>query len=143
MVCVSGTVRDHARRAYRCHPLAYEAYEEQVVPRFRTSPRRDPATLADVGRVALWHRVGTLAVGESSVIVVVSSPHRHMAFEAARFGIDALKATAPIWKKEAWAGGEQADWALTAQDIGELAPAAQPSAPEPPPAAGPGHRPEN
>ena len=49
-----------------------------------------------------------LELGESSVIVVVSAPHRGEAFEAARFAIDALKLSAPIWKHEVWKGG--ADW---------------------------------
>jgi molybdopterin synthase catalytic subunit len=49
------------------------------------------------------------------VLVVVSAPHRSEAFEAARFGIDALKATVPIWKREAWATGS--DWALGTQHV--------------------------
>jgi molybdopterin synthase catalytic subunit len=70
---------------------------------------------SDLGRIALIHRVGDLKLGESSVLVVVSAPHRPEAFEAARFGIDALKATVPIWKREAWATGS--DWALGAQHV--------------------------
>jgi molybdopterin synthase catalytic subunit len=69
----------------------------------------------DLGRIALIHRVGDLKLGESSVLVVVSAPHRPEAFEAARFGIDALKATVPIWKREAWETGS--DWALGAQHV--------------------------
>jgi len=49
-------------------------------------------------------------VGESSVIVVASAPHRDVAFAAARFGIDTLKATVPVWKKEHWPGGSE--WVL-------------------------------
>ncbi|MFT7501685.1 MAG: molybdopterin synthase catalytic subunit, partial [Gammaproteobacteria bacterium] len=52
---------------------------------------------------------------ESSVIAIVSSPHRPNAFEAARFAIDALKETAPIWKHEVWADG--ADWGTGAHNI--------------------------
>ena len=59
-------------------------------------------------RVALLHRVGRLELTESSVIAAVSAPHRPEAFEAARYAIDALKASAPIWKHEVWADG--ADW---------------------------------
>jgi molybdopterin synthase catalytic subunit len=55
--------------------------------------------------VALLHRIGTLAVGEVSVVVVVSAPHRPEAFAAAAFGIDAIKASVPIWKLETWEGG--------------------------------------
>jgi len=56
-----------------------------------------------------------LQLTESSVLVVVSSPHRPAAFEAARFGIDALKSTVPIWKQESWGDGN--DWAQSAQHI--------------------------
>jgi molybdopterin synthase catalytic subunit len=55
------------------------------------------------------------------VLVVASSPHRAEAFEAARFAIDTLKATVPIWKREHWDGG--ADWALEAQHVTDLHPA--------------------
>jgi molybdopterin synthase catalytic subunit len=68
-----------------------------------------------VGRLVIWHRTGTLVLGESSVIVVASSPHRPEAFEAARFAIDALKAGAPIWKHEQW--DEGADWGTDASPI--------------------------
>jgi molybdopterin synthase catalytic subunit len=57
-------------------------------------------------------------LGESSVLVVVSSPHRPEAFAAARFGIDALKATVPIWKREKWATGH--DWGTGGQKIVNL-----------------------
>ena len=59
-----------------------------------------------------------MRVTESSVIVVASSPHRPLAFEAARFGIDALKATVPIWKREHWEGG--VDWGLAATEITDV-----------------------
>ncbi|MCB0991943.1 MAG: molybdenum cofactor biosynthesis protein MoaE, partial [Acidimicrobiales bacterium] len=72
----------------------------------------------DLGRVALWHRIGPLGLGEVSVVVAVSSPHRPQAFEAARFGIDAIKATVPIWKRETWEGG--VDWGLCATDIADI-----------------------
>ena len=68
-------------------------------------------------QVALLHRVGVVPIGQSAVVVVVSSPHRPEAFEAARFCIDALKATVPIWKRESWAGG--AEWSAEAHDVVE------------------------
>jgi molybdopterin synthase catalytic subunit len=61
------------------------------------------------------HRVGRLEIGESSVVAVVSAPHRAQAFEAGRFAIDALKESAPIWKHEVWADG--ADWGTGANDV--------------------------
>ena len=60
--------------------------------------------------MAIIHRVGEVAIGEASVVVAVSSPHRPEAFDAARFAIEALKASVPIWKRETWAGGE--DWSV-------------------------------
>ena len=63
----------------------------------------------DLGRIALWHRTGGLAVTEVAVVVAVSAPHRDHAFDAARWAIDEVKATAPIWKREHWDGGHD-DW---------------------------------
>jgi molybdopterin synthase catalytic subunit len=72
----------------------------------------------DLGRLVMLHRVGSVPIGESSVVVVASAPHRDAAFTAARFGIDTLKATAPIWKREQWDGGES--WALEAQHVSDV-----------------------
>ena len=118
VVVFSGTVRDHAEHRTDVTELEYEAYEEQVEPRLDAIAEEIRRRWPDVGRVALVHRVGSLAVGESSVVVAVSSPHRPEAFEAARFGIDTLKATTPIWKREVWSGGE--DWGLASQDVTDV-----------------------
>lgn len=56
--------------------------------------------------IGIVHRTGRLQVGEASVAIAVSTPHRKDAFEAGRFAIDKLKVTVPIWKKEVWDGGE-------------------------------------
>jgi molybdopterin synthase catalytic subunit len=131
VVLFSGTVRDHAEDRAGVTRLAYEAYEEHVVARLERIAAEIRRRWPVVGRVVLWHRVGELALGESSVVVAVSSPHRSEAFEAARFGIDTLKATAPIWKKEFWGdesrSGEQG-WALAARDVSELADVVAPAA---------------
>jgi molybdopterin synthase catalytic subunit len=113
VVLFSGTVRDHAvdeqgGRRDQVESLTYEAYESQVVPRFESIDTELRQRWPETGRLVLIHRTGKLALGESSVIVVVSAPHRAEAFEAARFAIDALKLSAPIWKHEVWQGG--ADW---------------------------------
>ena len=113
VVLFSGTVRDHAvdeTGALRSHVshLTYEAYDTQVVPAFAEIEAEVRTRWPDTGRVALLHRTGQLELMESSVIVAVSAPHRVAAFEAGRFAIDALKASAPIWKHEVWADG--ADW---------------------------------
>jgi molybdopterin synthase catalytic subunit len=117
-VLFSGTVRDHAEGRADVAHLTYEAYEEQVVPRLDAIATEIRRQWPAIGRIALLHRVGTLDVGTSSVVVSVSAPHRGEAFEAARYGIDTLKATVPIWKQETWAGGQ--DWALGARDVSEV-----------------------
>jgi molybdopterin synthase catalytic subunit len=61
------------------------------------------------------HRVGSLDLGESSVVTAVSTPHRAEAFAAARFAIDALKVSVPVWKREVWADGSE--WATNAQEL--------------------------
>lgn len=114
VVAFSGTVRDHADGRDDVAALTYEAYEERVVPVLETIAAEMRRRWPDVGRVALLHRVGRLAVGESSVLVVVSAGHRPSAFEAARYGIDAVKASAPIWKREHWRGGD--DWGTGAHE---------------------------
>ncbi len=117
-VVFSGTARDHAPGREGVDRLEYEAYEEHVVPRLAAIADEIRDRWPEVGRIALLHRVGPVPIAESSVVVAVSSPHRPAAFEAARFGIDTLKATTPIWKRERWAEGES--WGLEAHDITEV-----------------------
>jgi molybdopterin synthase catalytic subunit len=62
-----------------------------------------------IHRLAIVHRLGRLEIGETSVLIAVSSPHRGAAFDACRYVIDTLKRTVPIWKKEYFVGG--AVWA--------------------------------
>ncbi len=118
LVLFSGTARDHAAGREGVERLEYEAYEEHVIPRLGEIASEMRRRWPTIGRIALLHRIGVVPVGESSVIVVVSSPHRPESFEAARFGIDTLKATVPIWKRETWADGES--WGLEAQHITEV-----------------------
>lgn len=112
VVLFSGTVRDHAEGRADVAHLTYEAYEEQVEPVFASIVAELRTRWPDTGRVVLLHRTGRLELEESSVIAVVSAPHRPGAFEAARYAIDALKSSAPIWKHEVWAGGS--DWGTDA-----------------------------
>jgi molybdopterin synthase catalytic subunit len=85
--------------------LEYEAYEAMAVDEMRRIGD-------EIGRrwrvvaVSMVHRVGVVPVGEASVAVAVSAAHREEAFAACRYGIDTLKATVPIWKKEYYEGGE-------------------------------------
>ena len=118
VVLFSGTVRDHAEGRPGVTALEYEAYAEQVVPRLAAIASEIRSRWPDVGRLVMLHRTGELAVGESSVVVVASAPHRGEAFDAARFGIDTLKSTVPIWKKETWSGGS--DWGTDATEIGDV-----------------------
>ncbi len=64
------------------------------------------------------HRIGSLIVGDVSVVVVASTPHREEAFAAARYCIDTLKRTVPIWKRETWAGGS--DWSVCSHPIEDV-----------------------
>ena len=110
VVLFSGTSRDHAGDRTGITALEYEAYDAHVEPRLAAIVAAARGQWPDLGRIALLHRIGSVPVGESSVIVVASAPHRDVAFAAARFGIDTLKATVPVWKKEHWPGGSE--WVL-------------------------------
>ncbi|HMG27390.1 MAG TPA: molybdenum cofactor biosynthesis protein MoaE [Acidimicrobiia bacterium] len=112
VVCFVGVVREHSDGRPGVRGLSYEAYEEEATRRLAEIAAELRRRWPDVERVALLHRVGDLALSEPSVVVVVSAPHRAEAFEAARFGIDTLKETVPIWKREHWEGGSE--WAATA-----------------------------
>ncbi len=98
--------------------LEYEAYVDKVTPRLRTIAGEAQSRWPGVGRVAIWHRTGVLSVTECSVVVAVSAGHRADAFDAARFCIDTLKKTVPIWKRERWSGGD--DWGVDAHEITEI-----------------------
>jgi len=110
-VCVfDGIVRDNTRGRATLH-LDYEAYEEMALKQMMEL-RAEAIARFGVREVAIVHRLGRLVVGETSVLIVVSSAHRGAAFEACRWVIDTLKKTVPIWKKEqfvdgsVWADGE-------------------------------------
>lgn len=118
-VLFSGTVRDHAEGRTGVTALEYEAYPEVALARLADIAAEARRRWTDLGRVALLHRVGPLLVGECSVVVVVSAPHRAAAFDAAAWCIDTLKATVPIWKRETWEGG--VGWGTDTVDISALA----------------------
>ena len=84
--------------------LEYEAYEEMALP-LMEEIAADARRVHPITRIQLVHRLGALEVGEISVVVAVSSPHRNEALAACRFAIDALKSRVPIWKKEHYADG--------------------------------------
>ena len=119
VVLFCGVVRDHADGRTNVTHLTYEAYDEEVEPRLAAIAAEARRRWPEIGRLAILHRVGTLEVGEVSVVVVASAPHRAEAFEAARFAIDTVKSTVPVWKRERWDGGE--DWSQCASPVMEVA----------------------
>lgn len=104
VVVFSGVVRNHAE-GREVAGLTYEAYEEQAGTHLASLADEVVERWPSVRAVWMVHRLGSLAVGEPSVVVAVSADHRGEAFAAARHGIDTLKGTVPIWKQEHWADG--------------------------------------
>ncbi len=115
VVVFLGVVRDHAEGRDGVTGLTYEAYEEVAVERLAAVAAEARRQWPVIDRVALLHRLGDLELSDAAVAVVVSSPHRDDAFEAARFCIDTLKETVPIWKREHWEGGS--DWGTGANPV--------------------------
>jgi molybdopterin converting factor subunit 1 len=112
----TGIVRDSSRGQSVTH-LDYEAYGEMAVAQMRRIGD-EIAERWPEARVAMAHRTGSLEIGEASVVVSVSCPHRAEAIAACKWGIDRLKESVPIWKKEHaadgtyWIEGDQAKSAL-------------------------------
>lgn len=98
-----GTVRNHnvGKRVIRLEYHAYPGMAEREMEKLE----RDAIDRFGVSRVAIVHRTGTLEIGDVSVAIAVSSPHRLQAQQACKFLIDTLKETVPIWKKEFFEGG--------------------------------------
>jgi molybdopterin synthase catalytic subunit len=110
IVTFDGFVRNQSHNRRTLY-LDYEAYEPMALAKMREIA----AQLYEkyrIHRLAIVHRLGRLEIGETSVFIAVSAPHRAAAFDACRFAIDTLKRTVPIWKKEyfedgaVWADGE-------------------------------------
>jgi molybdopterin synthase catalytic subunit len=99
-----GTTRQ-TNRGRKVLRLEYEAYEDMAVADFQRIGR-EMAERWNLIEVTIVHRVGVVAVGETSIGIAVSAPHRGDAFAACRYAIDSLKHSAPIWKKEHFEGGE-------------------------------------
>ena len=96
----TGTVR-HQSRGREVTRLEYEAYAVMA------QLARDLQERYELCAVAIHHRVGTLGIGEASVAIAVSAPHRQDALAACKDAIDTLKETVPLWKKEVYEGGEE------------------------------------
>jgi molybdopterin synthase catalytic subunit len=106
-VSFDGFVRNQSQGRATSY-LEYEAYETMAITKMKEIAERIHERFA-IHRVAMVHRLGRLEIGETSVFIAVSAPHRGAAFDACRFAIDTLKKTVPIWKKEYFADG--AVWA--------------------------------
>ncbi len=104
VVNFEGVVRNNTK-GRRTLYLDYECYETLAV-RTMAAIGREIAAAHSIGRIAMVHRLGRLQIGESSVAVIVTAPHRRPAFEAALEGINRLKRVVPVWKKEYFEDGE-------------------------------------
>ena len=111
IVTFEGVTRNNTKgRATRY--LDYECYEAMAIRKMAEIGREIAGQWA-VSRVGMVHRLGTLEIGEASVVIVVTAPHRRPAFEASLEGINRLKRLVPVWKKEFFEDGEvwvEGDW---------------------------------
>lgn len=104
-VLFEGVVRNH-HEGKAVESIFYDCYRPMAEKEIDKIVRAVSSELPDVA-LTVVHRLGLLAVGESSIAIVAASPHRAEAFEACRAMIDRIKQTVPIWKKERGPGGEE------------------------------------
>ncbi|MGQ4807701.1 Molybdopterin synthase catalytic subunit [Candidatus Entotheonellaceae bacterium PAL068K] len=104
VVMFDGIVRNNfaGRPVQSLEYEAYAAMAEKKMANIGEEVRRKFA----VGAIAMVHRLGPLAIGESSIVIAVAAPHRHAAFEACAYALDRVKEEVPIWKKEFFADGD-------------------------------------
>lgn len=101
-----GTTRAETTAGRRLIALDYEAYAGMALSQMRDLARKARERWP-VRRLAILHRTGRVPLGQPSVIIAVSTPHRADAFDACRWIIDTLKADVAIWKKEVWSDGAE------------------------------------
>ena len=99
-----GDVRNHSE-GRSVERLEYEAHESMALRKMREVAAETKQRFPDICEVGVWHRIGTLEIGETSLLVAVSSPHRRDAFEACHWCVDRIKEVVPVWKKEHWSDG--------------------------------------
>jgi molybdopterin synthase catalytic subunit len=104
IVTFIGTTRNN-NEGRKVIALDYEAYPEMAEKELARIGA-DANNQWPLCRIAIVHRLGPVQIGEASVMIAVSSAHRHAAFAASRFAIEEIKKTVPIWKKEVFEGGE-------------------------------------
>ena len=124
-----GTVRNHADDR-PVSGITYEAYEEMAAP-VLAEIAREAAEILGTDRLAVVHRVGELSIGEHSVAIAASSPHRAQAYEASRYVIEEIKKRLPVWKKEHYTDGRD-EWVqgTTPRAMARGGDEAAPAAPE-------------
>ena len=103
VVTFLGTVRDLTDSKVTTH-LEYEAYPE-MAEKTLAEIEAETRERWPIGEIAIEHRLGRMEIGEISVVVAVSCPHRVDAFEACKYAMNRVKETVPIWKKENWSDG--------------------------------------
>jgi molybdopterin synthase catalytic subunit len=101
-----GTVRDNSK-AGSVERIEYEAYEPMAEKSLALAEQEVKRRWPSIRRVKIVHRIGGLSIGDISVAVAVSSPHRAEAFEACRHAIEKIKHDVPIWKRERLSGGKE------------------------------------
>ena len=99
-----GVVRNHSE-GRDVERLEYEAHESMALKKMREVAAATKDRFAAISDVGIWHRIGVLEIGETSLLVAVASPHRKEAFEACHWAVDRVKEVVPVWKKEHWRGG--------------------------------------
>ncbi|MGH9945024.1 MAG: molybdenum cofactor biosynthesis protein, partial [Pyrinomonadaceae bacterium] len=104
-ITLDGYARAFTRGRPRTLYLVYEAYPAMAVREMRRLGQQAHEKF-DVHHVGIVHRTGRLEIGETSVVISISAPHRRAAFAACEWAIKELKRTVPIWKKEFYEGGE-------------------------------------
>lgn len=103
LIVFSGTVREH-NEGKAVATIEYSAYEPVAERRLREI-EQDTQQRFDVTCCRIQHRIGPMAIGDSSVMIVVRAPHRADAYEASRYAIDTVKQSVPIWKYETYTDG--------------------------------------
>jgi molybdopterin synthase catalytic subunit/molybdopterin converting factor small subunit len=118
-VTFQGVVRNNTRGRQTLR-LDYECYEAMAIRKMAEIGRAIASEFA-ISRIAMVHRLGTMEIGEASVAVIATAPHRRPAFDAALEGINRLKRLVPVWKKEYFADGEvwvEGEWDVDAPRAG-------------------------
>ncbi len=115
VVTFCGTVRNTSTTGHDITSLEYETSTELAESRLVAVVGEARSRWPELGAIAVHHRIGPVELGGITVVVAVSSPHRHEAFEAAKYLIDTVKNCVPMWKREVWQGGSA--WSEEAHSI--------------------------